>query len=81
MKCKNFCKLISEYIDGELDAKQKDLAEKHLLECPNCMSLLETMKKTIYYSKKIYKVEEVPGEIIKNIYVEIQVIYEKKYKK
>jgi len=81
MKCKNFCELVSEYIDQELDEELQGLFEEHLLKCEKCTSLLNTMRKTIYFSKQVYKIEKVPTKIVTRIYSEIHIIYEKKSKK
>jgi predicted anti-sigma-YlaC factor YlaD len=44
MEHKKVKELISSYFDGELDNKEKELAEKHLKECPECRREFEGMK-------------------------------------
>lgn len=36
MRCSQVLALLSEYVDGELDAPAVEKVEKHLLGCPNC---------------------------------------------
>jgi anti-sigma factor RsiW len=36
MRCSQVLALLSEYVDGELDAAAVDKIEKHLVGCPNC---------------------------------------------
>ncbi|KPL05585.1 MAG: hypothetical protein AMJ73_00195 [candidate division Zixibacteria bacterium SM1_73] len=45
--------LISSYMDGEADEKQKKIVEIHLKECPECQREFEEMK----------KLEEVMGQM------------------
>lgn len=40
MRCKNAQKLISEYIDGNLNAENKKLLQNHVAQCPDCQKLL-----------------------------------------
>lgn len=41
MKCSRASRLISDYIDGNLDAKRRSDLEQHLKSCANCQKLLE----------------------------------------
>lgn len=45
--------LISSYIDGEVNEKQKNIVENHLKECPECRKEFEEMS----------KLEEVMGQM------------------
>lgn len=43
--CKWFEKFFSDYIDGQLDSKMILDLESHLKDCPNCMEIIQRMKK------------------------------------
>jgi hypothetical protein len=45
MKCDFPHELLSGYLDGELDGKNKALVEDHLRSCPSCQQVLEALKK------------------------------------
>ena len=51
LTCKEFLKEIGDFLDEGIDAELKAKLEKHILECPNCWVIFDTMKKTI----QIYK--------------------------
>lgn len=38
---------LSDYIDGDLDAGERDRVERHVGMCPQCRRLLETLKRTV----------------------------------
>lgn len=44
MKCDFPIELLSGYLDGELDEKQRARAEKHLGECPRCNETIRELK-------------------------------------
>jgi len=77
MKCKDIEKLISEYIDGELEKPINDLIKEHIKICEKCLSLFESLEKTIFLSKKIYKKKSVPKVISKRIYHQIEIKFKK----
>jgi len=47
MKCSRIQKLLSEYIDGALDAKTLTEVERHLKECPDCRTVGEELASTV----------------------------------
>jgi hypothetical protein len=47
MECAKIKDLLSEYIDGTLDAHTKDLIDEHLLVCPKCNEELASLKALI----------------------------------
>lgn len=60
MNCKEMRKLISAYMDNELDPKNKEKVETHIKECPYCQKELKELTKlsnTIHSFKK----EELPA--------------------
>lgn len=48
MECAKIKDLLSEYIDGTLDATTKALIDEHLLACPNCKEELASLKTLIH---------------------------------
>jgi anti-sigma factor RsiW len=52
MKCELSIELLSGYLDGELDDKQKAVVEKHLKECQSCRQELESLKHLNNYVKE-----------------------------
>ncbi|HZX10515.1 MAG TPA: zf-HC2 domain-containing protein [Acidobacteriota bacterium] len=44
MRCKKAKKLISDYIDGELDSSKRSSLEKHVEECEECQKFMEDYK-------------------------------------
>jgi len=45
--CRQLLHHICEYMDGELDAETCAELEAHLAECPDCRSLLDSLRKTV----------------------------------
>jgi hypothetical protein len=59
MKCKKVQKLLSDYLDGKVKEREKELIEAHLSGCPDCRKELESYKKTEELIK--LKVKEEPA--------------------
>ena len=62
MKCTEFLKELTNYLDGVLDDRTKSDLEDHLAWCHNCYVVCDTTRKTI----KIYKGMEpcaIPAEV------------------
>lgn len=47
MRCSEVLALLSEYVDGELDAQAVESVETHLLGCPNCERFGESFGKMV----------------------------------
>jgi anti-sigma factor RsiW len=45
--CRRYRISLSAYLENELDANRNRLLEKHLVDCPECVAVLETFRKTI----------------------------------
>lgn len=45
--CQELLDQLSDYIDGELEAKLCAEIETHLAGCPDCRILVDTMRKTV----------------------------------
>jgi anti-sigma factor RsiW len=47
MTCQELVELVTEYLEGELPARERERFERHLGECPYCTSYLDQMRITI----------------------------------
>ena len=61
-ECKDVVKLLSEYIDGECSSKDKALIEAHLANCPNCITFVNTFRKSISMAKNLFYAD-IPGDL------------------
>lgn len=77
MNCEEMIRLISGYLDDDIDELMRDMLERHFEECERCLSLLHTMEKTIYFSREIHKRKKVPEKVINRVYYEIRIRYKK----
>lgn len=57
MDCKYFRDLLSAYIDGYINEKEKREIEEHILHCEKCESYFEELKKSIEILRNFEKVE------------------------
>ena len=57
MKCAKAKKLISEYIDGDLDGKKTSSIEKHLGACPDCRKLSNDFRQIKQRAKDLKETE------------------------
>lgn len=58
MDCEYFNKYISPYVDGMIDAKDKEALEKHLNQCSRCIAILHETREIIA------RVDELDEEIL-----------------
>jgi len=79
MNCEKMLRILSEYIDGELEDTMEELANQHIHECERCLALLHTIDKTISLSREWYeeKTWQPPKIVVRKIYYEIRIKYEK----
>lgn len=47
MECKHIEKLLSPYLDNELDPAEKKQVEEHLNQCPSCAQLYAALQETV----------------------------------
>jgi anti-sigma factor RsiW len=57
--------LLSDYVDGDLEAHLCSRLEAHMAECENCTIVVNTLKKTIdlYHAKDQNEQEALPDEV------------------
>ncbi len=67
MKCSDFLKELTDYLDNAMDARTKAELEEHLQWCHNCYVVCNTTKSTIeiYRDSKLY---ELPDELRSRIH-------------
>ena len=58
-RCKRIFAALSEYLDGDLRAKNCKELERHLAGCQPCLAYLDTLKTTIQASRS-YRVNKAP---------------------
>jgi anti-sigma factor (TIGR02949 family) len=47
MRCQELVEVITDYLEGTLDAEDRQRFEEHLAGCPGCRSYLDQMRATI----------------------------------
>jgi len=60
VKCTEFLKELTDYLDGNINANLKEELDEHLHWCHGCHVVLNTTKKTIeiYRDNQIYELPE-----------------------
>lgn len=60
MKCSEFLKELTDYLDGVIDQRTKNELEEHLTWCHNCFVVCNTTKRTIeiYKGSELYELPE-----------------------
>lgn len=53
MDCYSFEKLISDYLDSNLNGKEKQAANEHIAECPQCRKKLQDMQNMLLALKSL----------------------------
>ena len=56
-ECKDVVKMLSEYIDGECSSEERALIDAHLADCPNCITFVNTFRKSISMAKDLLYVD------------------------
>lgn len=60
MKCKDFLKELTDYLDGTIQVEVRTELEEHLQWCRDCYVVLNTTKKTIeiYRDNQLYELPD-----------------------
>ncbi|MCM8818184.1 MAG: zf-HC2 domain-containing protein [Candidatus Omnitrophica bacterium] len=74
MNCEKIIKLISDYIDKQIEETEKEIFEEHIKICKKCESILNTIEKTLFLSKSIYRNKKIPQKVEKSLYYQIKKI-------
>ena len=73
LTCKQFLEELSDYLDEKTDPELRHKLEQHISDCPNCLVICDTTKKTI----QIYKGMD-PVSIAPDIHERLMAALEKK---
>jgi len=67
VKCEELLKIISDYIDGEIETSICQELERHLQDCDPCKIVIDTVRKTIllYKGAEVY---EIPYELSERLH-------------
>ena len=60
MNCSEFLNELTDYLDGQMDARTRAELEEHLVWCHNCVVVLNTTRMTveIYKENQLYELPE-----------------------
>jgi anti-sigma factor RsiW len=64
--CKQVTDLVLDYLTDKLSAGVKRSFERHLANCPDCVSFLKTYKKAVAVTKAV-KTDEIPARVRDNV--------------
>jgi len=64
--CRQISDLVFDYLDEKLTSATKLDFEEHLSVCPDCVSFLNTYKKTVTVTSSV-KVKQLPPKVRENI--------------
>lgn len=60
--CREVVKLLSDYIDGECTSEMDALIEAHLVDCPNCIAFVNTLRKSVSMTRAL-AYEDIPNDL------------------
>jgi anti-sigma factor RsiW len=74
-ECKKYLTMLSDYIDGDLDAGLCSRLEAHMAECENCTIVVNTLKKTIelYHTADQDEEETLPDDIKSRLFKRLSI--------
>ncbi len=61
LTCQDVVELVTEFLEGTLDPKERARLEQHLLVCPPCTLHLTQVKATVDFSAML-RTDAAPGE-------------------
>lgn len=67
MKCAELLGALSDYIDGELEARLCAEIEAHMRDCPDCQIMVDTLRKTVVLYR-LHGQVEVPPDVRSRLY-------------
>ena len=71
LACAELVELITDYLEGELPARDRRRFEAHLTACDGCDAYLEQMRQTISLTGRLRE-EDVPPELEERLLVAFQ---------
>ena len=67
-ECQKLLGVISEFVDGNLDADICAEIERHLVECADCRIVVDSLNKTIYLYQTTSQQVTVPDEVRERLF-------------
>ncbi len=72
MKCREMLGTLSDYIDGELEARLCEEIEAHMRDCPDCQVMVDTLRKTVVLYRS-HGQAEIPPDVRSRLYAVLDV--------
>ncbi len=72
MKCREMLGTLSDYIDGELEARLCEEIEAHMRDCPDCQVMVDTLRKTVVLYRS-HGQTEIPPDVRSRLYAVLDV--------
>lgn len=69
--CKELLAELSDYLDGELEARLCAEIDRHVAECGDCRAVVDTLRKTVYLYR-VHGHEAVPDDARERLYAALQ---------
>ena len=66
--CRHLLGSLSDYVDGDLEARLCAEIEHHLEDCENCRVVVDTLKKTVYLYHVTTEPEQMPREVKERLF-------------
>jgi anti-sigma factor RsiW len=70
MTCRECAEFLSDYLEGDLAIEAREVFERHLSLCPNCVTYLEQFRATVLAGRAAFGDDsepDVPEELIQAI--------------
>jgi anti-sigma factor RsiW len=67
-QCEHLLGILSEYIDGELQAELCTALEQHMQGCNNCRIVVNTLRKTVELYQQSNEPLELPHSVRERLY-------------
>lgn len=73
MDCHELLGLLSDYVDGELEANVRMAIEQHMAECERCRVVVNTLRKTItLYHRLSQETVTLPEDVRERLFRRLQ---------
>ena len=60
--CKEIGKLLSDYLDGEIDPRIRGEMDEHFADCPPCLDFLASLRSVVEASRHVH-IDDIPPEM------------------
>ena len=54
MTCELFVELVTEYLEGSMDAETRQRFDEHLALCPGCVTYLDQIRETVRQTGRLH---------------------------